>query len=823
GNPKMAFWKKTEPFVYIICLIIIQYVDLSEGVVEQTTSYNPRGVGFYEAYSSVSMAKFNVPDLAAVVSWRISGRKNFKECETKSIQMVIQHGSYPVINPQNETFPDDFYLERADMQFISFPSDSLILYLVNNPLPGNWYAAVFINEKNEHITPPGLTTECAYSYQATVDVVTFEDIVVVDNGKQNSVSLINENTQQLLRIFVPWTGKSTSVTLTNCTATVNGTKFSDCPVSIAIRPKAFPNWEGIPLETISRNCSMTSDTGCVLEENNPVLDVWYYISILKTEPFNVSAAVTLSMIECSQPIGQLFDNTQLQDAKDVEVNDNATTDHPTIEEDSEIIQDTDMGSQNSNSLNESIIISKSPEAGSYFNSEGVSGRQVCERDSASKVCDLQKRCDNATMLMRETNQGGYFQSRYRLDSVYPDLLELTDSEPSILALETQESSIGGTLRIELKIEEYFANSSAENVSVKACIQKDRIPVKNGEFYCRENSGRIRINSTSGASGSLYIPYPEPGKWYIVMERSCYHGNNSDVTQPCIQNSTIVRFRVDVQVCYDNGCSKYGYCYIYRSGVFPFSSCSCSSGWRGYGCTDGKYAREPNRQLLGTLLLTLSNLFFIPAICLSVYRRFYVEAFVYMFNMFFSTFYHACDNSSYYHTFCLLKLSTLSFSDFYGSIMSFWVTLIAMTRFPHKAQHFAHIFGALGLAFGVSWVQHSIYPYLISIVLGALLVAVSWGLKMYKRKGCYPTKKKWLISVIPGLLIAGMGLIIYAFLETTSNYDYTHSAWHVCMATSICFLLPPRRSKEIEFKTMTEESEQENNITLVGTDNPNMIL
>lgn len=67
-----------------------------------------------------------------------------------------------------------------------------------------------------------------------------------------------------------------------------------------------------------------------------------------------------------------------------------------------------------------------------------------------------------------------------------------------------------------------------------------------------------------------------------------------------------------------------------------SSSSTSAGWKGWGCTDGSTAQSYTRQLTATMLLTLSNLFFLPAIVVAIRRSYITEAFVYLFTMSFST-------------------------------------------------------------------------------------------------------------------------------------------------------------------------------------------
>lgn len=62
----------------------------------------------------------------------------------------------------------------------------------------------------------------------------------------------------------------------------------------------------------------------------------------------------------------------------------------------------------------------------------------------------------------------------------------------------------------------------------------------------------------------------------------------------------------------------------------------AAGYAGWGCTDASHATSDFQLLLGTLLLTISNVLFAPAVVLALRRRFYTEALVYAFTMFFST-------------------------------------------------------------------------------------------------------------------------------------------------------------------------------------------
>lgn len=63
------------------------------------------------------------------------------------ISRYIQHGSYPVINPLNETFPANFNLHRTQLFNLNTSTENTTKkHIITEPLPGNWFAAVFIGD-----------------------------------------------------------------------------------------------------------------------------------------------------------------------------------------------------------------------------------------------------------------------------------------------------------------------------------------------------------------------------------------------------------------------------------------------------------------------------------------------------------------------------------------------------------------------------------------------------------------------------------------------------------------------------------------------------
>ncbi|XP_035778518.1 uncharacterized protein LOC118459348 [Anopheles albimanus] len=258
------------------------------------------------------------------------------------------------------------------------------------------------------------------------------------------------------------------------------------------------------------------------------------------------------------------------------------------------------------------------------------------------------------------------------------------------------------------------------------------------------------------------------------------------------NSSVV-FTISSSPCVAGRCGRFGRCYHYMSGGFVFSTCLCLRNYRGWDCTEDSQVPSSASILLASLLLTLSNLLFLPSIYYAVRRGYHSEAIIYFFAMFFSAFYHACDSGEEEFSFCLVKIGVLQFCDFYCGLLAIWVTLIAMSNVRHQLVSLLHVLGAILLAFGTELNKQSLWVFLAPALTGICLISVSWGLRCRKTKRCFPSRNYLALYLPVGSVLVMVGLVCFAFLQTKQNYHIVHSIWHMVMALSILCLLPDRKT------------------------------
>ncbi|XP_058705350.1 post-GPI attachment to proteins factor 6 isoform X2 [Poecile atricapillus] len=375
--------------------------------------------------------------------------------------------------------------------------------------------------------------------------------------------------------------------------------------------------------------------------------------------------------------------------------------------------------------------------------------------------------------------------RYRL--LNGPSVPVSSLSPSLLLLNLNTGmDSGGSLVVNLLLNK--TSTSLANATVAACVSAaSPVLSLNATRNCSTafSQGYPLSVSTSSAEAMLIVLYPQTDDWFLSLQLLCPKGQGE-----CTSAEAKVTVFAYLTPCF-NDCGPYGQCSLLRRHGYLYAGCSCKAGWGGWSCTDDTKAQTVGTQNLATLLLTLSNLMFLPAIAVAVYRYYLVEASVYTYTMFFSTFYHACDQPGV-AVMCIMDYDTLQYCDFLGSVVSIWVTILCMARLKKILKYVLFILGTLLIAMSLQLDRRGVWNMMGPCLFALIIMVTAWVHHGAKRRHCYPSSwKRWVFYLLPGITLAFIAISVYAFMETNENYYYTHSIWHVLVACSVAFLLPPR--------------------------------
>jgi hypothetical protein len=712
----------------------------------------------YRAYRDVTVLHFRVPEQTLTAAFNFTSSEKLisshfsSECDPRRVSLFLKYGSLPVINPDGSKFPDNFSISnRVPVYHAEFHSDEVpVIIKVASPVPGDWFAIAFLSytdPNDDQILQQGLAPDCAAMTESSMSVVIVEDVTVIIPGEEISRQLDADTELKYFKFYVPSGTWMVRVNLSS-----DQCDISPC-LLMSYAPRAIPD-----PEVSSGNCEsvITCEKDFI-----PAVDNWYFIAVSAAQNLSVSSipfTLTVSFLPHNSTEKWKLVNQTLP----------------------------------------------------HVRTEGLS------YDTA-----LQKTFQNILTLVPLTRQSfsAFFTFKFHNDladenrgffsiNVSVDELVMMQFEVNLV------SDIGGTLTFEMKLEEDSnlknVTESLYNVSVVACLsyQARAIPLYPQDM-CLNYTGdfsksKIQVNSSSERNriGSIHVPFPEPGLWFITLKPFCF---NESLPTDCTSDlgSLNVSLIIESNMCTADNCGRFGSCYNYMSGGFIFSTCVCRHGYIGWGCTDDSKVTSLKELLVAALLLTISNVFFIPAIIMATRQKYYTEAFVYACTMFFSTFYHACDAGEDVYSYCLMRLNVLQFCDFYSAILSLWVTLIAMSDIRNVLKSIAHMAGAIGIALGTEYNRTSLWVLVVPALVGLALMTQSWMWRCKAQRSCYPSKKYWKFYFPPGVLLVIVGLVCYSFLETAQNYKYVHSAWHIIMALAIVFLLPSKKQERVPVANIDE--------------------
>ncbi|XP_059781043.1 transmembrane protein 8B isoform X3 [Balaenoptera ricei] len=579
----------------------------------------------------------------------------------------FRSGAPPVINPLHTHFPGDTAVPGVFSLTLSWtlPNRTSGIFNVSSPLPGDWFLAAHLPRAHGHISVKGLQDECQYLLQPQLIVRRLLDVAVLVPGRPSEQTLSLHNRSALYKVFVPSFTYRVSAQL----VCVGGRGASACPLTLRLRPKAPPLHN-------SSSVACGGASVCQLELALPPWGHWVYVRVetpSRGPGRTVCFQLCVRLQECPQP-----------------------------------------------SLSRALV------PGAAMNMPQSLGNQPLPPEPSSLGAPAEgpgatsppEHCWPVRPTLR--NELDTFSVHFYV--FFGPSVALPPERPAVFALRLLPVlDSGGVLSLELQLN--VSSLRQENVTVFGCLTHE-VPLSLGDaaMTCSKESlaGFLLTVSATSRVARLRIPFPQTGTWFLTLRSLCGVGPRF---VRCRNATAEVRLRTFLSPCVDD-CGPYGQCKLLRTHNYLYAACECKAGWRGWGCTDSADALTYGFQLLSTLLLCLSNLMFLPPVVLAIRSRYVLEAAVYTFTMFFSTFYHACDQPGIV-VFCIMDYDVLQFCDFLGSLMSVWVTVIAMARLQPVVKQVLYLLGAMLLSMALQLDRHGLWNLLGPSLFALGILATAW--------------------------------------------------------------------------------------------------
>lgn len=706
--------------------------------VSELSSKPAQKLSKYGWYGNVRLQKFQIPEETAVARWLFSVTKghNFY-CGQHNVTIHIRWGSPPVINPTGSVFPNATLWSPSLSLTLPVTSQSSTTFNLSDPAAGDWYIAAHLPEDDGRIEQKGFPS-CSFFFQPQLSIRRAVDTPILQQGMFLTQTAAPGSPSRL-RLHVPEFASSLLVSVSGCSSE-EGPGSGNC--SLVLRLGSASLQQG----PVTVNCS---GTGCSAALSNPPWDSWLRVVV---ESNQVNRTVTFNIVS------------------------NYTV----------VCKPQSVGLKADDDINILRGNSSFPNSSSAGNSSQILEGIVPINESASlRTPLLASACVWCFPVLYE--EVDVLSLRYT--PVSGPNVSVTNTHPTLLTYPLHTQAAGGTLNLQLTLN--TTNSTLRNSSsVVACLSPWAPVLQlNHSQPCQTAlfGGYGVVVNSSVPKEVIRLPFPQSATWYLTLQLLC---NSSD----CGNTSVVsVVPEVFISACVED-CGTYGECRLLRSYSYLYASCVCKAGWSGWGCTDDSAAQSYGQQLIATLLLTLSNLSFLPAIVVAVKCDYVTEASVYLFTMFFSTFYHACDQPGV-AVLCIMDYDALQYCDFLGSICSIWVTILCMARLKDTFKYTLFMLGALLIAMSMQLDRKGLWNLLGPILCAIMFMVIAWVYRGVRRRHCYPPSwRRWVFYLIPGAICALIGVCLYIFAETEDNYYYTHSLWHILVASCVVFLLPPKQKK-----------------------------
>lgn len=768
----------------------------------------------YRSYASLAIFQVDIPAQISFVSYKLSAEPfdlSIFGCSPEKVYVYAKKGSIPVLNPDNSRNPKWVKnITKSELYGLELYTDKEYSYInISSPSPGIYYFAAFfpyVNPDAVAIKQKGLSQHCT----AFINILVYI-------SKAKYLKLLTENysyhidSKESVSYYYQFL---TTPNIKQVILKIKNRGNANSP-NITLRLSS----DSLPAENKYINTKTINLTGRKIE-----IPYWlnkdgqYFLEFdFSKNQVETSLDFTLDTISLDQTFRRKNIRTSLSNKLD-----------PT--------------------LYKSAIID-------YYEN------QYTRSIDSYTLYELIKESGSEAFLY--TYNLNHENER---EFMVPIPLNMTSDDFSVLKFNIEDIiDVGGTFEFSIDFRTqsneaglvFFSPEAVDQIII-GCISQDMYQIPTLPRFCEYNGVKtlapVVINNTVSNS-TVLIPFPESGIWYATIKLFCKPCQNcpcyktcSEKLRTCVSKcscSTVHSCNVCSKNCKaelekkaeckdcncDDKCAKsQGFCkssIMFDLSSFPcvmgkcgpngrcqyilvdgyiFSACQCRNKYRGMDCTDDSNATPFWKVVLGQILLISSNAIMLPCVYFAVKRKYYPEAVMYSSVLIFSSFYHACDVGDDAIQFCITTHSSLQFADFFSALFSIWATMLAISDLKAKHRSTLHVLAAIILAYCTVIDKTGVWIFFLITIPGIAIIGVCWYFK-FRKSGKNFIKMKYLkFYFSTGIIVMLIGIMIFAFFQTSGNYMYLHSLWHCIVGITVLIILPrPDTFPTLEHLGTSEQS------------------
>lgn len=399
-----------------------------------------------------------------------------KNCVPRQVNIHLQTGSYPIISPDNSSFPSSMNTKKNGTIIVStmtiYEAETTIVIPVDSPEPGDWFVGAYMTHYDEKVQQQGLGHKCHYSIGSVAMWVQANEIQTLPIGIEKSMRTSQPSTYY--KIFIPSGTWNFRITIWGCKSKfkLSNNTSNTCIKSLALQGRTLP----IDNHT-DYSLNLGNNDTHIITELSPFEESYYYLLIVSDSivDFNVKIDVT----EC--PV-RITESTFIRQWAS-RLNNNSLKIY--------------------SSMYQSLVEDKSRD-------NNIVGDICARRFQLIRVKQLQTFSGVYLLQGRDYLTPWLMVNKNQLTIVQFDVLPLVD--------------VGGSLDISIHLEvgksdEIFMKNE---VILIVCVRRGRVPDRvDGVMICGEENMMMNLSTRGKFDGNLLIPYPQPDTWHVGMQARCF--------------------------------------------------------------------------------------------------------------------------------------------------------------------------------------------------------------------------------------------------------------------------------------------------------------